>query len=134
MFGIEARQKGLRGAFVNQIFGVCIFLILAATVLPEAIAADLFDPNNPAVSRDTYYKTLGIISGPRALVLTDADYPRPSELPISESRVIIWVLAQQHNYWGAFVFGVLVLVVLLEIGSLMVRTRESTPTIRWLCA
>jgi cytochrome bd ubiquinol oxidase subunit I len=126
MFGIEARQKGLRGAFVNQIFGVCIFLILAATVLPEAIATDLSDPNNPAVSRDTYYKTLGIISGPRAPVLTDADYPRPSELPISESRVVIWVLAQQHNYWGAFVFGVLVMAVLLEIGSMTVRTGEST--------
>lgn len=126
MFGIVARQKGLRGAFVNQIFGACIFLILAATVLPEAFATDLSDPNNPAVSRDTYYQTLGIISGPRAPVLTDADYPRPSELPISESRVVIWVLAQQHNYWGAFVFGVLVLVVILEIGSLTVCTHEST--------
>jgi cytochrome bd-type quinol oxidase subunit 1 len=126
MFGIVARQKGLRETIVNQIFGVCIFLILAATVLPEAIATDLSDPNNPAVSRDTYYKTLGIISGPRAPVLTDADYPRPSELPISESRVVIWVLAQQHNYWGAFVFGVLVLVVLLEISSMMVCTPEST--------
>ena len=126
MFGIVARQKGLRGTIVNQIFGVCIFLILAATVLPEAIATDLSDPNNPAVSRDTYYKTLGIISGPRSPVLTDADYPRPSELPISESRVVIWVLAQQHNYWGAFVFGVLVLVVLLEIASLTVHAHEST--------
>jgi hypothetical protein len=126
MFGVVARQKGLRGTFVNQIFGVCIFLILAATVLPEAIAADLSDQNKPAVSRDTYYQTLGIISGPRPPVLTDADYPRLSGLPISENRVIIWVLAQQHNYWGAFVFGVLALVVLLEIGSLMVRTPEST--------
>jgi cytochrome bd-type quinol oxidase subunit 1 len=127
MFGIVARQKGLRGASVNQIFGVCIFLILAATVPPEAIAADLPDQNQtPVVSRDIYYKTLGIVSGPRAPVLTDADYPRPSELPISESRVVIWVLAQQHNYWGAFVFGVLVLVVLLEIGSMTVRTGEST--------
>lgn len=126
MFGIVARQKGLRGAFVNQIFGICIFLILAATVLPDAIAADLSNQNKPAVSRDTYYQTLGIISAPRPPVLTDADYPRLSGLPISESRVIIWVLAQQHNYWGAFVFGVLVLVVLLEIGSLTVRTPEST--------
>jgi len=126
MFGIVARQKGLRGAFVNQIFGLCIFLILAATVLPEAIAADLPDQNQtPVVSRDIYYKTLGIVSGPRSPVLTDADYPRPSELPISENRVTIWVLAQQHNYWGAFVFGVLVLVVLLEISSMMVRTGDS---------
>lgn len=126
MFGIVARQKGLRGAFVNQIFGACIFLILTAAVLPEAIATDLSDQNKPAISRDTYYQTLGIISGPRPPVLTDADYPRLSGLPISESRVIIWVFAQQHNYWGAFVFGVLVLVALLEIGSLMVRTPEST--------
>lgn len=126
MFGVVARQKGLRGAFVDQIFRTCILLILTAAVLPEAIAAELSDQNKPAVSRDTYYQTLEIISGPRPPVLTDADYPRLSGLPISESRVIIWVLAQQHNYWGAFVFGVLVLVVLLEIGSLMVRTPEST--------
>lgn len=125
MFGVAVRQKGPCRAFVNQTFGVCLFLILAATVLPEAIAADLSDPNNPAVSRDIYYKTLGIFSGPSAPILTDVDYPRPSELPISESRVVIWVLAQQHNYWGAFVFGVLVLAALLEIGSLLVRPGES---------
>lgn len=122
MFGIVARQKGLRGAFVNQIFGVCIFLILAATVLPEAIAVDLPDQNQtPVVSRDIYYKTLGVVSGPRPPVLTDADYPRLSGLPISESRVIIWIIAQQLTYWGGLVIGSLFLVTLLEFVGLSVR-------------
>jgi len=127
MFGIVARQKGLRGAFVNQIFGVCIFLILAATVPPEAIAADLPDQNQtPVVSRDIYYKTLGIASGPRAPVLTDADYPKPVGVPFSESRVIIWVVAQQLTYWGGFVLGSLFLVTLLEFVGLSVRGKPNT--------
>lgn len=78
------------------------------------------------VSRDVYYKTEGVVAGPAAPRLTDQDYPRLSEIPaLQESRLVIWVLAQQHNYWGGFVFGVLVLIVLLEIGLLVVRTRES---------
>ena len=126
MFGIVARQKGLRRAFVNQIFGVCIFLILAATVLPEAIAADLPAQNQtPVVSRDIYYKTLGIVSGPRAPVLTDADYPKPVGVPFSESRVIIWVVAQQLTYWGGFVLGSLFLVTLLEFVGLSVRGKPN---------
>ncbi|MBI3355824.1 MAG: cytochrome ubiquinol oxidase subunit I [Nitrospirae bacterium] len=108
------------------IFQICIAVVVS--VVPEAIAADLPDQNRkPAVSRDVYYKTEGIVSGPAAPRLTDQDYPRLSEIPaLQESRLVIWVLAQQHNYWGAFVFGVLVLVVLLEISSMMVRTGEST--------
>ncbi|OAI45529.1 hypothetical protein AYO43_08070 [Nitrospira sp. SCGC AG-212-E16] len=122
MFGIVARQKGLRGAFVNQIFSVCIFLILASTVLPEAIAADLPDQNQtPVVSRDIYYKTLEIVSGPRSPVLTEEDYPKPIGIPFTESRVIIWVVAQQLTYWGGFVFGALLIVTLLEFVSLSVR-------------
>ena len=77
------------------------------------------------VSRDAYYKTEGVVTGPAAPRLADQDYPRLSDVPaLQESRLVIWVLAQQHNYWGAFVFGVLVLVVLLEVGLLKVRTRE----------
>jgi len=78
------------------------------------------------VSRDVYYKTEGVVSGPAAPRLADQEYPRLSEIPVlQESRLVIWVLAQQHNYWGGFVFGVLVLIVLLEISSFVVRTRES---------
>ena len=78
------------------------------------------------VSHDVYYKTEGVVAGPAAPRLTDQDYPRLSEVPaLQESRLVIWVLAQQHNYWGGFVFGVLVLVVLLEISSLAVRARET---------
>lgn len=113
-----------RGFFT--ILWLCVLLILGEKPCPAAIAAASPESvSEPVTSFDTYYRTKGVVSGPRPPVLTDADYPRPSELPISESRVVIWVLAQQHNYWGAFVFGVLVLTVLLEIGSLVVRPGES---------
>lgn len=122
---VVCKVIGARGFLT--ILWLCVLLILGERACSAAIAAD--SPESvpaPITSYDTYYRTEGVVSGPRPPVLTDADYPRPSELPISESRVIIWVLAQQHNYWGAFVFGVLVLVVLLEIGAMTVCTREST--------
>ena len=132
MFGVLAGQKGLRGAFINPIFGACIFLILTAAVLPEVIAADLSDPDpKPAVSHDTYYRTQAAVSGPRPPVLTEADYPKPIGIPFTESRVIIWVVAQQLTYWGGFVFGALLIVTLLEFVGLSVR-KEST-AIRYDC-
>jgi cytochrome bd ubiquinol oxidase subunit I len=127
MFGATGARNAIDASGFLSIFGLCVLLILGANVCPPAIAADTAESvSAPLTSKDTYYQTKGVVSGPRPPVLTDADYPRPSELPISESRVIIWVLAQQHNYWGAFVFGVLVLVVLLEIGSMTVHTHESS--------
>jgi cytochrome bd-type quinol oxidase subunit 1 len=126
-----SRAAGVRKMIGARIFltilGLCVLLIIGEKACPAAIAADSAESvSAPRTSKDTYCQTKGVVSGPRPPVLTDADYPRPSEFPISESRVVIWVFAQQHNYWGAFVFGVLVLVVLLEIGSLTVRTGEST--------
>lgn len=108
-----------------------IILIIAAAVSLVASVAIATEPpdqsHKPVISRDTHYGTQGIVAGPAAPRLTDQDYPRLSEAPVlQESRLVIWVLAQQHNYWGAFVFGALVLVVLLEIGSMTVRTGEST--------
>jgi cytochrome d ubiquinol oxidase subunit I len=127
MFGVAVACKVMRGRSFLSVLWLCVLLILGAEVCPAAIATNSPESvSTPLTSNDTYYQIKGVVSGPRAPVLTDADYPRPSELPISESRVIIWVLAQQHNYWGAFVFGVLVLVVLLEISSMMVRRGEST--------
>lgn len=107
-----------------------IFIVIAGVFLiaPDTIATEPPDKGHkPVISRDIYYGTQGVVAGPTAPHLTDQDYPRLSTSPtLQESRLVIWVLAQQHNYWGAFVFGVLVLAVLLEIGSLMVRTHEST--------
>lgn len=116
---------------LSQLFprsrSILIVITAVFLVAPDAIATDPPDEGHkPVISRDIYYGTQGVVAGPTAPRLTDQDYPRLSEVPaLQNSRLVIWVLAQQHNYWGAFVFGVLVLAVLLEIGSLMVHTCES---------
>lgn len=106
--------------------GFCVFLILGATVCPAAIAADAPESvSAPLTSNDTYYQTKGMVSGPRPPVLADADYPKPVGFPFSESRVIIWVVAQQLTYWGGFVLGSLLLVTLLEFVGLSVRSKSN---------
>ncbi|MEK6632576.1 MAG: cytochrome ubiquinol oxidase subunit I [Nitrospirota bacterium] len=130
MVSIPLGRNLLHKTLCRSILKSCAsFILLAAvfSVVPCTNAADLPGQNKkPSVSRDVYYETLSVVSGPAAPLLTDQDYPRLSTSPaLQESRLVIWVLAQQHNYWGAFVFGVLVLAVLLEIGSLTVRTREA---------
>jgi hypothetical protein len=50
--------------------------------------------------------------------VTDASYPQlPRGLP-AENRLVVWVLAQQQTYWGAFVLGGFFMTVLFEFLSL----------------
>jgi cytochrome d ubiquinol oxidase subunit I len=107
--------------------GLCVLLNLGVTVCPAALAADPPESvSAPVTSYDTYYRTKGVVSGPRPPVLADADYPKPVGFPFSESRVIIWVIAQQLTYWGGFVLGSLFLVTLLEFVGLSVRGKSNT--------
>ncbi|HJT19788.1 MAG TPA: cytochrome ubiquinol oxidase subunit I [Nitrospira sp.] len=86
------------------------------------------------MSRDVYYrssadsglKVEGIVSGPAAPRLGNEDYPRLNVPLLQESRLVIWVLAQQHLYWGSFVLGVLMLVSMLEVMGLVLRTAWNT--------
>ena len=80
----------------------------------------------PVTSRDVWYKTEGIVSGPPTQWIRSEDYPRLNlPNPFGESRLIIWILAQQHKYWGGFVLGVLLLVALLEAGSLVLGSKSN---------
>ena len=109
-----------------SVLGFCVFLILGATVCPAAIAANAPESvSAPLTSNDTYYQTKGMVSSPRPPILTDADYPKPVGFPFSESRVIIWVVAQQLTYWGGFVLGSLLLATLLEFVGLSVRDKSN---------
>ena len=65
----------------------------------------------PTIRRDLYYKVEGTASGPRAPRLTENDYPHL----LGESRLVIWIVAQQHLYWVAFVLGTFCIATLLEI-------------------
>jgi hypothetical protein len=71
---------------------------------------------------DVWYKTKGVVSGPSAPSLTSEDYPRLNlPNPFGESRLIIWMLAQQHVYWGSFVLGILLLTTYFEIKGLVAQ-------------
>lgn len=79
---------------------------------PDSISlSSLPEPDKPKISQDVYYKIDGIVSGPRAPRLTEASYPTE----FGESRVVVWIVAQQHLYWSGFVVGALFLVTMLEV-------------------
>lgn len=90
--------------------------------LSEAPAATPTSQPAAELGRDLYYNVEGVISGPRAPRLTLSDYPKF----LGESRLVIWVIAQQHRYWVAFVLGTLFMVTLLEVWALISPRRQST--------
>lgn len=107
-----------------------VFLLVAAAVFVVAFTAIAAEPSDqahkPVVSRDTYYGTQGVVTGSTAPRLTDQDYPRLSEVAaLQESRLVIWMIAQQLTYWGGFVLGALILVTLLEFVGLTVRGKSN---------
>lgn len=122
---------GLVGSFLISL--VIVFHINPGTADSTVISSVDVPPNNPnsILSRDVYYyekfKVQGIISGPPAPRLRSEDYPRlNSSSPfLGESRLIIWILAQQHLYWGSFVLGVLMLITVLEAENLLTRNGET---------
>ncbi len=82
-----------------------------STSPPSISLSSLPEPDKPKISQDVYYKIDGIVSGPRAPRLTEASYPTE----FGESRVVVWIVAQQHLYWSGFVVGALFLVTMLEV-------------------
>jgi len=106
--------------FLIGLLGGLLFLVpsdltFASDSLPTLSPVSPSTPAKPKISRDTYYKTDGPVSGPRAPRLTEASYPTE----FGESRVVVWIVAQQHLYWSGFVVGALFLVTLLEMIGLM---------------
>ncbi len=102
---------------------VLLFILL----LPVPVFANSVPDSPPDVDRstDVYFKTEGPISGVPAFRLTDRDYrSMPLPYPLSESRIVVWVLAQQHLYFGAFVLGSLWWVLLAEAASLATRDAQ----------
>jgi cytochrome bd ubiquinol oxidase subunit I len=106
---------------------IVLFLVLSASAVSAEALPVSAPPNSdrPAVGsriqphygedRDLYYNVKGMVSGPRPPRLSVSDYP---EL-LGESRLVIWIVAQQHRYWVAFVLGTLLIVTLLEIWALI---------------
>jgi hypothetical protein len=108
---------------------LALVLFLAAPILgvvaahaPDAVGST--DPS-AATGKDVYFMTEGVVAGPPAPTLTARDYPRiPLPWPLSESRIVMWVLGQQHLYFGAFVLGGLFWIMGLELRGLLMRKAD----------
>lgn len=95
------------------IAGVAL-LILAAHGSGQASTAEV-----PRLTRDVHYQHKAIPTGPSAPRLFVTNYPARG----GDSRLTIWIVAQQHAYWGGLVLGALFLVTGLEILSLLGKNR-----------
>ncbi|MBI5197735.1 MAG: cytochrome ubiquinol oxidase subunit I, partial [Nitrospirae bacterium] len=102
---------------------------LSILIVPLLLSFLLFSLSGPAqaqeaeapkMGKDIYYKTEGPISGIAAPKLQAGDYPvYKAAYPISESRIVVWTIAQQHLYFGSFVLAVPIFVMIIEIVGMM---------------
>ena len=102
---------------------VMMVLLLAGDVGADASSSSIpagGTSPNPTLGRDVYYQVLDAVSGPQAPRLSGSDYPTM----LGESRIIVWIVAQQHLYWVAFVLGTFALVTLLEVWALLDRNGQ----------
>lgn len=102
-----------------SIAGVAL-LIFAVHDSGQASTAEV-----PRLTRDVYFQNEAIPTGPRAPRLYVTDYPARG----GDSRLTIWIVAQQHVYWGGLVLGTLFLVTGLEILSLLGTNQSSWSTL-----
>ena len=84
-----------------------IFVMLAGVTSVFAMEPEASMDPTP---RDLYYQTLGEPSGPGAKDISST-YPR---LGFLDNRVLIWVVTQQHTYFGGFVLSLPLFCLLLE--------------------
>jgi hypothetical protein len=102
-----------------------LFVVLSHETTVFAFIAAPSPPTQPGYSTDVYFHHDGPISSAPAPQLTSRDYRSiPLPYPLSESRIVVWVLAQQHLYFGAFVLGSLWWVLLVEAASLGTRDAQ----------
>ncbi|MET0516122.1 MAG: cytochrome ubiquinol oxidase subunit I [Nitrospiraceae bacterium] len=67
---------------------------------------------------DLYFKTPGNVQGPAAPTAGEIRYPRFGSL---DNRLLVWVVTQQHTYFGGFVLALPIFCVLLEFLGLTAR-------------
>lgn len=120
----SSRTRSATLAAVGWSLGLLVIVSLvlpSLTVYPASPSQPEADKGIAKLSRDVYYQTQAPPVGPPAPRLYVTDYPARS----GDSRLTIWIVAQQHVYWGGLVLGTLMLVTLLEVFGLLVRGRAS---------
>jgi cytochrome d ubiquinol oxidase subunit I len=107
------------------VVGLFLFSLLSIFHIGSAEGQSSSQISSPLISKDVYYRTDGLVSGPAAPRLTAQDYPKLKlPYPFNESRLIIWVVAQQHLYFGSLVLGGFFWIMLLELAGLVTKNRE----------
>ena len=81
--------------------GLSIFLLCVLGYMFAAPMTGWAGQESPAPTRDVYYQTNGIPQGPPATE-TGSTYPQWQPL---NNRIIIWLVTQQHTYFGGFVLA-----------------------------
>lgn len=111
---------------------VLLLLIFFLTVvLPsDSDGQSAVQPSSPPLqketSKDIYFKSDGVISGPPAPRLKQTDYLYFIPLPqLGGNRILIWMMAQTHLYFGAFTLGTLCLVMIFELRGICSRQNET---------
>src|SRR3989449_8634933 len=66
---------------------------------------------------DIYYGTPGRPASEAAPRLTAADYPRYGNV---DNRLAIWVVTQQHTYFGGFVLALPIFCLIIEVMGLLI--------------
>lgn len=89
---------------------------LAAPSLCGAESLDAFE-----TSADIFYQTQGVPSGPSVREIQ----PAYANIPFVNNRVLVWVVTQQHTYFGGFVLALPFFTMLLEFLGLTRRNQEA---------
>ena len=97
---------------IRTVLASLVVLCLGGVYLSEdsAYADPSSVPSKLSPSEDIYYKTEGTPSGPSAHEV-QSSYPA---IQFVNNRVLVWVITQQHTYFGGFVLALPFFAVLLE--------------------
>lgn len=103
-------------------FLVCVMLFVALG--PSSVPVVFAETDSGAASdmrRDIYYQTEGPARGVAAEEMV-RPYPRYGFL---DNRLIVWLVAQQHTYFGGFVLALPIFALLLELLGVSRRDRQT---------
>ena len=106
LFGVDGREPALAGQNAYS------------SVVNEASESDT--PLQSPPGTDIYYGTVGRPASEPAPRPGEADYPRYGNL---DNRLAIWIVTQQHTYFGGFVLALPIFCLIIEVMGLLTRDR-----------
>jgi len=114
MMRLDSTRAGLRIVLALAVF-IAVDPSLTWAVIDETAAVSV------STARDIYYKTEGVPVGPAAPAVNQVAYPRYGSL---DSRILVWVVTQQHTYFGGFVLALPIFCVIFEFLGILARDRR----------